>query len=773
MKDFLVILRRNFVSTIVIAILTLSVILLLLGEVRDAFFISFVIVVNTLFAVVQEVRAARALKKLELLNKPLARRIRDDGTIERVLFSELHVGDEIMLQSGDEVPADAEIVKASDIELDESMLTGESAAVEKRASERVYAASVVMAGSASARVVAVGSETKVGLMTATLKRYTPRPTPLQRAINHAINWLTYGALVLAALIVTVYVIVGLDWITIFKTITAGAVTIVPEGLLLASTLLLAFGSLRLVQAKVLPQKLGAIEAMALLQVLCVDKTGTLTSDTVVYEGVELFDAKDTHVHELIGIVARETSKGNATGDAIIAANPSISEYTVKDVLSFSSERKMSGVTARIGKRTHTLLMGAPEFLERLARLSPEQQARIDQLTTDGNRVLLVAEFDPVHDIKDLPERSGRALGIIRLTNELRVGVEKTVKYLQSRNVSIRVISGDNPQTVRYVAERVGISGADKVITGAELAELDGEAWDQAIVDNTIFARVLPEQKERIIDTFRAQGNYTGMVGDGVNDALAIKKADLGIAMFAGASATRRVADIVLMNNSFNSLPIGIRLGNRIIQAIEVISALFYHKLIYGVVLLGLTLTLGIVYPFEPRHITFMNIFLVTMPTIMWTLVSPIPRRHVSPKHYWKDTLQAVAPIAIITGLTVTLSYFFLRMIHPDDPSGVSTAVVLIATLFGVYLVFLVPRLFDIVPTRLSRIARLVYVLLVVLIASLSFGIGFARDFFDFTTPAWQGTWPLTLLIIAAGLAQWWVASYAGKRFKKRHQHVDS
>ncbi len=769
MRDFLVILRRNFASPIVIAILVLACILLLLNDPRDAFFISFVIVVNTCFAIIQEVRAQRALKKLELLNRPLARRVDTDGSVHQVAFDQLIVDDIILLQAGDEIPADATLLTSNGLEVDESMLTGESAAVDKQKSTTVYAASVAMAGSAKARVIAVGAATKVGVMTATLKRYVPRPTPLQRAIGRAITWLTWGALLLAVLIFVVYHYSGLDAITIFKTITAAAVTVVPEGLLLASSLLLAFGALRLAQSSVLPQKLGAIEAMALLNILCVDKTGTLTSDTVEFESFELFNAKKTYATELVGIVARETSGGNSTGDAIINATTVSSVYEVQDVLAFSSARKMSGLSVRINGKTRSVLMGAPEFVDKVAPLSNTHYKRIEELTNQGKRVLLVAELTDTESLKKIQDGTGEPLGLIILTNELREGVEKTVDYLQKNGVSIRVISGDNPNTVRYVAQRVGIHHPGKVITGAELALLPDSKWDDTVRKTTIFARVLPEQKERLIETFKRLGYFTGMVGDGVNDALAIKKADLGVAMYAGATATRRVADIVLMNNSFNSLPLGMKLGNRIMQAIEIIASLFFHKLIYGVVLLLATLIFGIVYPFEPRHITFMNIFLVTLPTVMWTLFAPVPRHRLSPKYFWKDTLFAIAPIAVITGITVTIVYAVLRMLHPLDPSGVSTTTVLVATFFGIYLVFLVPRMFDVKNNRTARLARIFYIISVVTVVIPSFGLSFARDFFDFTTPAWQNTWPLALLIVGAAVLQWIIANAAGKRLMKREQ----
>ena len=768
MRDILVIIRRNFVSPIVIAILILAIILLILKESRDAWFISIVIVVNTLLAIVQEIRAERALKKLELMSAPYAHRLCSDGSSEDVIFNKLVVGDLVLLQLGDEVPADGQIIDCEGLEVDESILTGESASVEKSKKSIVFAASAVVAGTAQMRVTAIGIDTKIGAMASTLKRYKPELTPIQKSIARAISWLTFGALGLAVLIYVVYYFSGQDAVLIFKTITSAAVVIVPEGLLLASSLLLAYGSIKLAQARVLPQKLAAIEAMALLNILCVDKTGTLTSDEIKFEKFEKFERTDNNFADLVGIVAKETSSGSNTGEAIMTGLGAPDHYEVLQVLAFSSARKMSGVKVIFDDKTYSVIVGAPEYVSLLAPLTPTQKKRVDLLTSEGKRVLLVAQFNNTQlSLKELKKGSGSAVGIVVLSNELRVGVEKTVSFLQNNGVSIRVISGDNPNTVKYVASCAGIINHQNILTGAELLEIKAENWDDTIAKTIIFARVLPEQKERLVETFKRLGNFTGMVGDGVNDALALKKSDLGVAMYAGAVATRRVADIVLLDNSFNSLPIGMRLGNRIMQSIEMIATLFFHKIIFGLVLLLSTLILGMVYPFEPRHITFMNIFLVTLPTIMWTIFTPSPRHRLSPQYFWRNTLFAVAPIAVLSGIMITSAYTMLHLMHPTDSSGVSTTTVIIATLFGIYLVFLVPRMFDVRNNRKAQLARILYSLTVILVIIPSFGLSFIRDFFNFTTPAMQNTWPLLFMIICTAIMQWIIADRAGKRLKKR------
>lgn len=768
MKDFLLIVRRNMSSPIVIAILILAAILLMLNETRDAWFLSVVIIVNTLLAIVQEFRAQQALKKLELMSAPHAHKVMADGSIIDVNFNELLVGDKVQLKIGDEIPADGVIIDNAGLEADESILTGESIPVNKPQGSTVYAASAVVGGSAFITVTAVGVDSKIGSMSSTLKRYVPQLTPIQQAISHAITWLTYGALGLAAIIITVYSIAGESPVQIFKTVTSAAVTVVPEGLLLASSLLLAFGSLKLAQVKVLPQKLAAIEAMALLNVLCVDKTGTLTSDEISFEGFESFDTSIKCLPELIGIVTTETGSGSKTNEAIAVEFPAPKQYEMLQTLSFSSERKLSGVKVKYSGVTYSVLAGAPEYLGKLAKISDAQQSKIDSMVSVGKRVLLVALFDDTDtDLKDLGLKSGYGAGILVLSNELRKDVTKTVAFLQKNGVKIKVISGDNPGTVQYIAQKAGIDGYERVISGDELRKIKKRDWDNAVSDKTIFARVLPEQKERLVETFKRLGNFTGMVGDGVNDALALKKSDLGIAMYAGSAATRRVADIVLLNNSFNSLPVGMKLGNKIMQAIELIAVLFFHKIIFGVILLLSTLILGIVYPFLPRHITFMNIFLVTMPTIMWTIFAPSPRHRLSPKYFWRDTLIAIAPVAILSGIAVVFTYAILLAMHPSDIDGVLTTTVLTATFFGIYMVFLVPRMFDVKSTKKSKLARMLYVLAVILIVVPSFNLGFIREFFDFTSPVWFSSWPLLLVIMCVAALQWQIARSAGDKLKSR------
>ena len=765
MHDYLDIIKRNLLSPIVVVIFLLAGALVYVREYRDAWFISVVIVVNSTIGIIQELRAKRVLHQLELMSAPKARLLRDGNVVE-VGYGDLKIDDEIIIQAGDELPADAKVIDSKGLELNESMLTGESASIEKKNGDVVLAATTVLAGEGMARVIAIGDDTKAGAISQVLKRYKPELTPLQMAIWRAIYFLTYGAIILSILIAAVYYFSGDNVVVILKTITSAAVTIVPEGLLLASSLLLAFGSLRLAQAKVLPQKLSAIEAMALLNLLAVDKTGTLTSDEVALEQVAVFsdnpDFSELVVAELAALIAHETSGGNITGKAILAEAVPPKNTEIIEVMAFSSARKMAGVRVKIDGTVRTLIMGAPEFVAKLAPVDKVTQKVLDEWADKGLRVLM--EFaDEKTKLNDLPNNSGRAIGAVILRNSLRHGVVETVDFLQRQGVTIRVISGDNPRTVQHIAREAGIKRPEKVILGADLAMLSDDEFNEAADTYTIFARVLPDQKERLIARFQQSGKFTGMVGDGVNDALALKKADLGVAMYAGAPASRRVSDIILLNNSFTSLPMGMKLGNQIMQAIEVIAILFFHKIIYGVTLLLATILINMNYPYSPRHITFMNIFLVTMPTLMWTLFPPVPKHRINPKRFWRDTLLAVLPIALLTGLTVAFTYWIMSVVFPGHAAEVATMTVLTATFFGVYLVFLVGIMLDVTIDKAAKRARLLYLLSVVVVAAGSFGFGFLRDFFDFTVPNLFIMWPAIGVIILAALAQLFLARRVGRR----------
>ncbi len=773
---FFSVLRRNIITPVVIATYTLAIILLIIGEIRDAVFISSVITFNTLFAIFQEIRAHRMLKKLELMNAPTARIPLPDGTYRNISYEEVEVGMTLGLIAGDDIPADGEIIESHGFEVNESILTGESRPIEKPVGSKVLSSSAVSAGSALMRVTAVGEQTHAGQMTAKLKAYHPQLTPLQQLINKLIFYLTFFALGLIVLIAVVYWYDGHDTRVIFKTITSAGIAVIPEGLLLSSTVLLAFGSIKLSQAKVLPQKISAIEGMALLRILCTDKTGTLTDEAIRFEKLEVLDSswQEKDLKHAIGTAFELIGDDNSTSRAILQTFSPFKDATAQEIVAFSSDRKYSAARFSHQKHTYSLIIGAPEFVSIYAPLNRSQQNIIKEYASKGMRVLLVGEvINAATKLKDIKKSSAQPIGLILLSNALRSGVVDSITYLQNQGVELKVISGDNPQTVQAVAVSAGIRGTEHCITGAELATLTDAKWDEAVQNTTIFARILPEQKERIITALQKNGAYTGMVGDGVNDALALKKSDLGIAMYAGASASRRVADIVLLNNSFNALPLGMRLGNRIMQAIEIISVLSFYKITFGVTILFITLLFGLQYPFAPRHNTFMNIFIMTLPTLMWTFFLPEPQHRVDPRHYWRDTLKAILPVALISGAAVAFCYIYMAEQLEYGYTEAGTITVLLTTVASASLVLLSGRIMNVHETKKNLIARILYACVAIALALVVFGIGPIRHFFDFQAPdvaSLAQLWPIAAAIVGMIILQLLFVEKARRAIIRNYSH---
>lgn len=766
MLQYLQIFKRHFLTPIFMIIACLAAVLLFLGEKQDAWFLLSVVLINIIFGMVQEIRAHMALRKIELLSKPKLR-VRRAGQVLELDYHEARVGDVLLVAIGDEIAVDGQILKATDLECDESILTGEARPVKKLKADPVYASSLVVAGQAEILVEAVGDDTKTGQMAKKLKNYQPQITPLQKMLTKTIQYLTMLALVLATIFYVVYHFNQVALTDTVKTIVTAAVTVVPEGLLLASTVFLAYGSLKLTQARVLPQKLSAIESMALLDVLCVDKTGTLTSPEITFNQCHFFEdypqQTQRNYHKLLGVLGRETASPNQTSLALAEAMPKLTDYRVLDSLAFSSTKKMSGIAIAKGELQYRIVLGAPEFMTELAQLSADQQQLLNDLNQQGLRTLLLAELPADGSFDQLDRLRARPIAFVTLTNYLRDGVVETIDYLQDNNIAIKVISGDNPATVAFIAKQAGILHPERIITGQELEELNETEWTKTVLETTIFGRVLPHQKEKIIATFKAQGLHTGMVGDGVNDALALKQSDLGVAMYAGAAATRRISDIVLLNNSFNSLPAGMKLGNQIIQSIELIACLFFHKIVFGVTLSLLTLLTGVLYPFAPRHITFMNIFLVTLPTVVFTLFPPQPRQRLNPKYFWRDTLLTVAPLGVLSGLAIFISYVLLLTLAPDS-NGQATMVVIVATFFGMFLVKLINVIFDTRQTETSRLAGLVYVVSASAVALISFGFRLTRNFFNFNQPDfWSSLVVVAVVALVASLQYRLAISYRRRR----------
>lgn len=677
--DYWIIVRRNVFSIVSMVIGSVIALLIAFGEQRDAIFLASILVVNCTVGVIQEVRAKRALDKLKALIAQTARRLTDikTGEFEEIAVNRLDINDVILLQRGDQIPADGKILNSQGFEVNEAFLTGESRSIAKPSASQALAGSFVVAGQATMRITAVRQQTKIEDMTGRLKHYQSRLTPIQRALARLLTIFTYILLVAGLALFIRQWLLGGSPVELITQIAAVTGTIVPEGLILASTALFAYGAIQMYQRRVLLQQINAIESLARIEWLFLDKTGTLTENHLrvgqylphpQYSQKQLQTALETYL-------AIAEPDGELAAAVITSPTRPAGEITT----GFSSERKYGSV--RSGQQGITV--GAPDQL--LQRLKPAERQWVSQhnleLAAHGDRIIFVGLTS---------NRRLRPLGLVAFSQPIKSSSQATLRFFQRRGVKIRIISGDQPTTVRAVAEDLDLIAADEqVVTGQALSRLKPEGYREAIQNCPVFARVSPQQKAEIIRVARSLG-YTAMVGDGANDALALKQADIGISMFQAADITRTVADIVLLDDEFRDIPAGVRLADNIITSLELIGCLFLNKVVIGFTLLLITFTTHTSFPLSPRNITVLNYFIIGLPVLIWTFFPRERRRLAREASY----LRRIMPVVILNGgLTIiaTSLCFWLASIWQLDTS---MAVFLSSLLVGLGLLYSLPRAFQ-------------------------------------------------------------------------------
>ncbi len=615
------ILFRNVFLLVNGLVLAVIVSLIAFGDIQAGIFLSIVLSINILAGLSQELRAWFTLRKLELLTTPHTVRISADGSQESISLGEIRKGDRIALKNGDQVPCDGTVGDSQNLEVNEGLITGESDSVSKANGETVAAGSIVTAGSAVVTAGAAYRESRIARMTEGVKRYSPSSSPIQRSIAASVQYFGYALVVLLA-----YALIRASFshetlIGAVKSIGALTSAVIPQGLVSAATFLFAYGALHLFRRNVLIQEVNATEKLGRIKNLCMDKTGTLTENSIVVESMSVpvgvveaearrlaanYIAGSGDASRAIDAIASYVGKGDQTG--VIEKTP------------FSSWRRFGAVRIKSAAEDVTVIAGSPDVIS--PHLSDEKEKSwIEQLVgkeaRQGKHVFCFAIVKGVVIPQSL---EGLGLSIVSafvFKSNLREGIHDTVDFFQKRGVRIRIISGDSLDTTRAVAALAGVLDSEKSITVKEV-----EAWSEADFDRqvgaySVFAVISPEQKERLISAFKKDG-FTAMIGDGANDALAIKKADLGIAMFDGAPATRRLAAIVLTNNSFAALPGGVELADSIIKNMEIVASIFLNQSFVAVFLFVLLSGFGYAFPFTPLNITLINYFAVGLP---WLLVS--------------------------------------------------------------------------------------------------------------------------------------------------------
>ncbi|MFJ8049063.1 HAD-IC family P-type ATPase [Streptomyces luteogriseus] len=645
------IVRANVFTRFNAIIGVLWLIMLVVAPIQDSLF-GFVILANTGIGIVQEWRAKKTLDSLALIGevRPTVRR---DGTAAPVSTSEIVLDDLIEIGPGAKVVVDGVCVEADGLEIDESLLTGEADPVVKHPGDHVMSGSFVVAGGGAFQATKVGREAYAAQLAEEASRFTLVQSELRSGISTILKYVTWMMVPTAiGLIVSQLVVKENAFDDSVARTVGGIVPMVPEGLVLLTSVAFAIGVIRLGRKQCLVQELPAIEGLARVDTVCLDKTGTLTEGGMdVTELRPLQGADETYVRKVLGALGESDPRPNASLKAITDAYPAVEGWRCTEALPFSSARKYSGAVFSEGDgQTGRWLLGAPDVL--LADDDPAL-AETGRLNEQGLRVLLLARVARDLDDPDVT-RGARPTALVVLEQRLRPDAADTLRYFADQNVRAKVISGDNAVSVGAVAAKLGLSGT--TVDARRLpAEQDGMA--DALDDGTVFGRVTPQQKRNMVGALQSRGHTVAMTGDGVNDVLALKDADIGVAMGSGSEATRAVAQIVLLNNSFATLPSVVAEGRRVIGNITRVATLFLVKTVYSVLLAVLVVCSQVEYPFLPRHLTLLSTLTIGIPAFFLALA---PNKERAKPNFVRRVMRYAIPGGVVAAVATFATYLLAR-----------------------------------------------------------------------------------------------------------------
>lgn len=702
-RSYAQILRENVLTTVNIILFSIGFALVLVGQYVDALVSIGVISFNLVISLIQEVRAKRTLDRIALLTRPKAMVVRD-GREQQIDPGEIVVDDILVLHPGDQIVVDGPIMGDGRLEVDESLLTGESNLVSKQEGDRLYSGTFCVAGQASYRAEKVGVQSVAGILTVGARAYRASYTPLQRDISLIIRILLLVALFLEALLIASSIV---SLIPIVETVRMAMVIIgiVPNGLFLSISVAYALGAVRMAGKGALVQKFNAIESLSHVDVLCTDKTGTLTANTLTVEALHPYGMEEAAFRRVLGSYIATTSSSNATSTAIRAACAEQVGLAlhVREEIPFSSARKWSALVIDDDAFRGVYVLGAPELLHPFLRADAHLGTFLEEQAARGMRVLLFA-WSPDPTQLQVPEGEVHLphgltpLGAVSLRDTLRPEARETLARLTDVGVQIKVISGDHPQTVAALAKQVGLAPDVKAISGVELETLDAAQLAKVAQEVTIFGRITPQQKEQLVQALRSRDHYVAMIGDGVNDVLALKQANLGIAMQSGSQATRGVADLVLLKDTFASLPAAFREGQRIRNGMHDILKLFLTRVL-SVTLLLISIAFIGGFPFQPRQTSVLTFLTVGVPAL--ALAYWAHPGHVSEKGLIRSLVRFVLP-ASLTFCLVAIGVYLAVLLpavaalpHPANPYRegalplAQTALTVFAVLCGLVLVLFV------------------------------------------------------------------------------------
>ncbi len=638
-RSLAAIVRANFCTLFNLVIGVLWLLILIFGEWQDSVF-GLIMLANVLVGVVQELRAKRTLDRLAVVSQsPVT--VRRDGREQEIAPDRVVLGDLVLLSPGDNLLVDGEVVESAGLEVDESLLTGEADPVLKRPGDRVLSGSFAVAGTGAFTATAVGTDAYAVRLAEEAAKFHLSHSELRDGIKKFIRYVTWLVIPIGALLMYSQLRHSVDFGTAITGAVAGIVTMIPEGLVLMTSIAFAIGVVRLGRRRCLVQELPAIEGLARVDVLCLDKTGTLTAGGMELDQVlPLRDGEP--VGDALAALAAADPRPNATARAILERHPA-APWQARAAVPFSSARKWSG--ADFGPHG-VWVLGAPDVL---LSDGEEGYARAAGLSATGARVLALCRTDKLPE-SGTPEVEPVAL--VTLKQRIRPDARETLRYFDKQGVTVKVISGDSPAAVSAIAVDLGIPGGERAVDARTLPD-DPDELAETLDANTVFGRVTPQQKRLFVGALQARGHTVAMTGDGVNDVLALKDADLGIAMGAGSPATKAVAQVVLLDNTFATLPHVVGEGRRVLANIERVSGLFLTKTFFAIVLALTTGVAGMMFPFTPRHSTLVNALTIGIPALFLALAPTLERAKPG---FVPRVLRFAVPAGVFCALAVLAAY---------------------------------------------------------------------------------------------------------------------
>ena len=675
------IVRENTLTFFNFLNLVLLILVLMVGSYKNAFFVG-IIIINTLIGIAQEIRAKKTIDKLAILTAKKSIVIRE-GKKWTVPTEDLVLDDLVCLKTGDQVPADAKVLEGS-VEVNESLLTGESDNLPKNVDDELFSGSFVTSGEACCQIIHVGKDNYAAQITSEAKEFKRHNSELKNSLNAILKVISIIIVPLGALLFyKQYYVVGNTFKDSIVSMVAGVLGMIPEGLVLLTSVALTLGALVLANKKTLVQELYCIETLARVDTLCLDKTGTITEGTMCVERVEPWseasENKDTDeiptededepdLHEIENMMANlmyVLKDQNATIDALRKRFPAKSSMTLEHIVPFSSDRKYSGA---VFEDNGTYLMGAAQFL------FPEGREDIldvcQNYAEEGLRVLVLAHSTQMAEGTELPENLEPA-ALLLLTDVIREEAPDTLQFFDSQEVDLKVISGDDPVTVSAIAKRAGLKNAENYVDATTLET--EEQLEEAVAKYSVFGRVTPQQKKEMVQALQKQGHTVAMTGDGVNDVLALKEADCSIAMAQGSDAAKNIANVVLLDSNFASMPHIVNQGRRVVNNIRTAASMFLIKTMFSVMLSLLTIFFGNAYPFEPIQMSLISACAVGIPTFLLAQENNYDKiDHTFLRHVFLNAFPAA--------LTITSCVFAVMLVcqnvyHSNDM--LSTACVLV------------------------------------------------------------------------------------------------